>query len=65
MKRKEKCTIELKLHLTETMYNDLKRDAAQSGQEALSPHVRNVLRTHLYGHLNPHGDLLAGAVRDE
>ena len=65
MKRRDKCIIEVKLHLTEPMYADLKKNAAQEGQEALSPHIRNILRLYMYGHLNPHGDLLAGTVRDE
>ncbi len=64
-KRRDKCTVEVKLHLPEPMYVDLKRSAAQEGLEALSPHIRNILRFYMYGHLNPYGDLLAGAVRDD
>lgn len=65
MARREKCTEEIKLHLGEKLKADLKELAAQRGHDSLSPYIRQVLRQHVYGQLNPHRDLLAGAVRDE
>ena len=65
MSRREKCTEEIKLHLPNKLKEDLKEAAAIAGHDSLSPFIRQVLREHLYGHINPHRDLLAGAVRDE
>ena len=59
-----KCTLELKVHLGDTLAIDLKKDAAKSGHESLSSYVRFVLRKHLYGNLNPYQDEMTGTVRD-
>ena len=61
----EKCTQEIKLHLGETLKSDLKVLTAKAGHESLSAYIRQVLRMHVYGQLNPMPDLLTGAVRDE
>jgi ribbon-helix-helix protein, copG family len=65
MNRQEKCTEEIKLHLGEKLKADLKELAAARGHDSLSPFIRQILREYAYGQLNPHRDLLAGAVRDE
>ena len=64
MSRAEKCTEEVKLHLGEKLKADLKELAAVKGHDTLSPFIRQILREYVYGHLTPHRDLLAGAVRD-
>lgn len=65
MARREKCTEDIRVHLGERLKSDLKDAAAAAGHDSLSPFIRQILRAHLYGHINPHRDLLAGTVRDE
>lgn len=65
MKRREKLTDEVKVHLGETLKSDLKVIAARQGFESLSPFIRKVLREYAYGHGSEQRDLLAGTVRDE
>lgn len=65
MKRREKLTDEVKVHLGETLKSDLKVIAARQGFESLSPFIRKVLREFAYGHGSEQRDLLAGTVRDE
>ena len=65
MKRREKNTDEIKVHLGETLKSDLKVIAARQGFESLSPFIRKVLREYAYGHGSEQRDLLAGTVRDE
>jgi metal-responsive CopG/Arc/MetJ family transcriptional regulator len=61
----EKCSIEVKMRLGETLLADLKTLAAQQGFDSLSPLIRQILRHHLYGHATPNRDLLSAGVRDE
>lgn len=65
MKRREKCTEEIKLHLGEKLKCDLKELAAAKGHDSLSPFIRSVLKSYVYGHLSPNRDLLAGTVSDD
>lgn len=61
----EKCTAEIKLHLSDTLKADLKTLAARKGFDNLSGYIRLVLSLHVYGNLTPNRDVLADNVRDD
>ncbi len=65
MRRAEKCTEEIKLHLGERLKLDLKDLAASSGHDSLSAYIRQILREYVYGKVSPYRDLLSGNVRDQ
>jgi len=65
MKRREKNTEPIRVHLGETLKADLKVAAAKHGFDSLSPFIRRILREWAYGNCDSQRDLLAESVRDE
>ena len=65
MRRREKCTDDVRVHLGETLKSDLKVVASKQGFESLSPFIRKILREFCYGHSSDQRDLLAESVSDE
>lgn len=65
MRRREKCTEDVRVHMSETLKSDLKVAAAKAGFESLSPFIKKILREYMYGHSSEQRDLLAETIRDD
>jgi hypothetical protein len=62
---REKITESVKLHLSETEFNDLAR-LAHKQDRSISELLRVcILRPFLYGHCDPQGQLMEGADRGD